>query len=81
MFNEMLKLFIKNKINSSSKSDFKPGDSCTNQLLSITPEIYTPFDQVLEVRSFPLAILKAFDKVCRNISNFYTNSLIWLYFV
>ena len=53
----MVKFFIKNKIISSSKSGFKPGDSCTNQLLSFTPEIYSPFDEVLEVRSFSLAIL------------------------
>lgn len=81
MFNEMVKFFIKNKIISSSKSGFKPGDSCTNQLLSFTPEIYSPFEEVLEVRSFSLSILKAFDKVSTNISNFYTKSRIWLYFV
>ena len=77
----MVKFFIKNKIISSSKSGFKPVDSCTNQLLSFTPEIYSPFDEVLEARSFSLAILKAFDEVSINISNFYTKSRIWLYFV
>ena len=45
------------------KSGFKPGDSCINQLLSITHEIYKPFDVRLEVRGVFLDISEAFDKV------------------
>ena len=45
------------------KSSFKPGDSCINQLLSITHEIYKSFDDGPEVRSVFLDISKAFDKV------------------
>ena len=41
----------------------KPGDSCINQLLSITHEIYSSFDDVFEIRSVFLDISKAFDKV------------------
>ena len=41
---------------------FKSGDSCINQLLSITHKIYNSFD---EVKSVFLDISKAFDKVCR----------------
>ena len=41
----------------------KPGDSCINQLLSITHKIYNSFDKGLEVKSVFLHISKAFDKV------------------
>ena len=60
MFNEMFQFFIENKLISSSQSGFKPGDSCINQLLSITHEIYSSFDEGLEVRSVFLDISKAF---------------------
>ena len=63
MFNEMFEFFIENKLIYSSQSGFKPGDSCINQLLSITHEIYSSFDEGLEVRSIFLDIAKAFDKV------------------
>ena len=63
MFNEMFNFFIKNKLISSNQSGFKPGDSCINQLLSITHEIYKSFDVGLEVRSVFLDISKAYDKV------------------
>ena len=64
MFNEMFNFFIENKLISSiSSSGFKPGDSCINQLLSITHEIYKSFDVGLEVRSAFLDISKAFHKV------------------
>ena len=36
LFNEMFHFFIENKLISSNQSGFKPGDSCINQLLSIT---------------------------------------------
>ena len=63
MFNEMFESFIENKLISASQSGFKPGDSCINQLLSITHEIYSSFDEGLEVRSVFLDISKALDKV------------------
>ena len=63
MCNEMFNFFIENKLISSNQSGFKPGDSCINQLLSITQEIYESFDLGLEVRSIFLDISKAFDKV------------------
>ena len=61
-------IFLLLKINSiqsisSSQSDFETGDSCINQLLSIIHEIYSSFDEGLEVRSVFLDILKGFDKV------------------
>ena len=63
MFNEMFEFFVENKPISSSQSDFKPGDSCINQLLSITHEIYGSFHESLEVRSVLVDISKTFDKV------------------
>ena len=44
---------------SKNQSGFRPGDSCINQLLSITHEIYQSFDDNLEVKY----ISRAFDKV------------------
>ena len=41
---------LKMKI-SPNQSEFKPGDSCTNQLLTITHEIYKSFDKGSEVFS------------------------------
>ena len=41
---------LKMKI-SPNQSGFKPGDSCTNQLLTITHEIYKSFDKGSEVFS------------------------------
>ena len=63
MFNQMFNFFIENKLISLNQSGFKLGDSCINQLLSNTHEIYESFDVGLEVRSLFLDILKAFDKV------------------
>ena len=62
MFNEMFNIFIENKL-SLNQSICKPGDSCINQLLSITHEINESFDVGLEDRSIFLDISKAFDKV------------------
>ena len=59
----MFKFFAENELISSSQSGFKRGDSCINQLLSITHEIYSSFDEGLEVRSVFLNISKIFDKV------------------
>ena len=67
MFNEMFKLFVDNElISSSNQSGFKPGDSCVNQLVSISYEIYKSFDEGHEVRGVFLDISKAFDKVWHN---------------
>ena len=59
----MFKFFTSNNLISPNQSEFKPGDSCINQLLSITHEIYKSFDDGLEVRDVFLDISKAFDKV------------------
>ena len=59
----MFRFLIENNLISSNQSGFKPGDSCINQLLSITHEIYKSFDDGFEVRGVFLDISKAFDKV------------------
>ena len=66
IFNEMFRFLIEDNLILSNQSDFKPGDSCINQLLSITHEIYKSFDDGIEVRGVFLDILKAFDKVWHN---------------
>ena len=63
IFNEMFEFFIENDLISHHQSGFKPGDSCINQLLSITHEIHQSFDDGFDVRSVFLDISKAFDKV------------------
>ena len=60
---ERLIYFSANKLISKNQSGFQPGDSCINQLLSITHEILRSFDYAWEVRSVSLDISKAFDKV------------------
>ena len=59
----MFPFFIENKLFAPNQSGFKPGDSCINQLIAITHEIYQSFDACYEVRGVFLDISKAFDKV------------------
>ena len=66
IFNSLFDFFIANGLISSNQSGFKPGDSCINQLLSITHEIYKSFDDGYEVRGVLLDISKALDKVWYN---------------
>ena len=59
----MFHFFIQNNMISPSLSDFKTGESCICQLISITHEICKPFDDGDEVRGVFLDIAKAFDKI------------------
>ena len=63
IFNEIFRSLNENNLIFSNQPGFKPGDSCINQLLSITHEIYKSFDDGFEVRGVFLDISKAFDKV------------------
>ena len=63
MFNGIFNFFFENKLISLNQSSFKTGDSCINQLLSITHEIYKYFGEGLEVKSVFLDVSKGFDKV------------------
>ena len=51
-----------NNLISPNQSGFKPGDSCTNQLLAITHELYKSFDDGNEARGVFLDISKAINK-------------------
>ena len=59
----MFELFSENELISHSQAGFKPGDSCINQLLCITHDIYQSLDDGLETKGVFLDISKAFDKV------------------
>ena len=63
IFHEMCNVFIENDLILPNQSGFKPGDSCINQLLSITHDIYKSFDCGYEVRGVFLDISNAFDKI------------------
>ena len=58
----MFGFFLDKGLISANQSGFKPGDSCINQLLSITHNIYKSFDDGYEVRGAFLDISKAFDQ-------------------
>ena len=62
LYYNMYEFFKENNLISPDKSVFKLGDSCLNQLLSITDKIYKSFDNGPEVQAIFLDILKAFDK-------------------
>ena len=59
----MFTYFIENNLISENQSGFKPGNSCVNQLITITHEIFSKFDDNYEVGGVFLDISKAFDKV------------------
>ena len=63
IYNNLFEYLITNKLISDNQSGFNPGDSCVNQLLSITHDIYDSLDNGLEVRGVFLDISKAYDKV------------------
>ena len=56
MFNDIFNFFIEDIIILSKQAGLKQGDSCINQLISITHEIYECFDLGLKVRSVFLDI-------------------------
>ena len=49
LYNKMFNFFITNHLISTNQSGFKPGDSCINQLLSITHGIHASLDEGYEV--------------------------------
>ena len=63
IYNKMFELFPANELISHNQLGFKPEDSCINQLLCITHNIYQSFDDGLETRGVFLDMFKAFDKV------------------
>ena len=65
LYNSLFDFLNQNDFISPAQSGFKPGDSCINQLLSITHEIYQSMDEGYEIRGVFLDISKAFDEVWR----------------
>ena len=63
LYNSLFNFLNQNDLISPAQSGFKPRDSCINQLLSITHEIYHSMDEGYEIRGVFLDISKAFDKV------------------
>ena len=65
IYDDLYKYLETNSILNINQSGFRAGDSCINQLISITHEIFNSFDTnpTLEVRGLFLDISKAFDKV------------------
>ena len=63
LYNNMFSFLSENELIAPKQSRFWPGDSCTNQLLSITHEILSAFDDGHEVKGAFLDISKAFDSV------------------
>ena len=65
LFNALYSFFEGHKLLNPCQSGFKKNDSCINQLVSITHEIYSAFDcnPSLGVRGVFLDLSKAFDKV------------------
>ena len=59
----MFEYLIRNHLISQNQCGFKPGNSCINQFLAITHEIYKSFDACLDIRAVFLDISKAFDKI------------------
>ena len=62
VYNKMFTFFTENNLIPPNQSGFRPGDSCFNQLLVITHEIYKSSDEGFEVRGVFLDISKVFDK-------------------
>ena len=65
IFNSLYFYLNSNNLITHNQSGFRPGDSCSNQLLFLVNEIHRAFEdpKSLEVRAVFLDISKAFDKV------------------
>ena len=50
IYNAIFKDSSDNNLIPSNQSGFKPDDSCINQLIAVTRNIFKGFDDVLEVR-------------------------------
>ena len=63
LYNNMFSPFFRKRLISPKQSEFRPGQSCTNQFLSIAHEILSAFDGGHKVRGVFLNKSKAFDKL------------------
>ena len=62
-YNSFFRFFIENDIIPFNQSCFKPSDSCINQFLSVSHEIYKSLNDGYEVKGVLLHTSKAFDKI------------------
>ena len=58
IYNRIFEYLIEKNLITENQSGFKPGDSCINQLLSITHDIYNSLDDGFEVKGVLLGIYK-----------------------
>ena len=65
IFDRLYNFLLQKELLNPNQSGFRPSDSCVNQLIAITHELFEAFDcnPSLEVRSVFLDISKAIDKV------------------
>ena len=65
IFDRLYNFLLQEELLNPNQSGFHPSDSCVNQLIAITHEIFEAFDcnPSLEVRAVFFDISKAFDKV------------------
>ena len=65
IYHNLLNYIERKNLLNINQSDFRANDSCINQLISITHEIYLAFtcNPLLKVRSISWDLSKAFDKV------------------
>ena len=54
----MFGVFIENDLISQHQSGFKSGDSCNNQLLSITHEMYQSFNEGFDLSTYLRPLIK-----------------------
>ena len=66
IFNRISNFLLEENLLNPNQSGFRPSNSCVNQLIAITHEIFGTFDcnPPLEVSSVFLDVSKAFHKVC-----------------
>ena len=60
IYNISFEYLIENNLITDNQCSFKPGDSCINQLLSITHDIYKSFNDGFEVKGMFRNITKSF---------------------
>ena len=70
LYNSMFEFFTQNGLITPNQFGFKTGDSCINQLISITHKIYKSFGDGCKVWGVFLDISKAFDKVWHQVLHY-----------
>ena len=66
----MFRFFLDNRLITMNHPGFKPGDSCINELLSVTHHIYNSFDDGLEIKEFNRLKQDVITCYVRNVTDF-----------